>query len=103
MHEALDALAGHGIYINALRVRAFPFQNEIADFVASHSKVIVIEQNFDGQLMTLLVNEAGVNPASLIALRHYDGTPITARFITQEIRDLVSHLNVRPLREGRVA
>ncbi|HCZ16749.1 MAG TPA: hypothetical protein DHV85_19625, partial [Candidatus Accumulibacter sp.] len=61
------------------------------------------EQNFDGQLMTLLVNEAGVNPASLIALRHYDGTPITARFITQEIRDLVSHLNVRPLREGRVA
>ena len=103
MHEALDALAGHGIYINALRVRAFPFQNEIADFVASHSKVIVIEQNFDGQLMTLLVNEAGVHPASLIALRHYDGTPITARFITQEIRDLVSHLNVRPLREGRVA
>ncbi|MCB1942095.1 MAG: 2-oxoacid:acceptor oxidoreductase subunit alpha [Candidatus Accumulibacter sp.] len=103
MYEALDALAGHGIYINALRVRAFPFQNEIAEFVAAHSKVIVIEQNFDGQLSTLLVNEAHVNPASLISVRHYDGTPITARFITQEIADLVSHLNVRPFREGRVA
>jgi 2-oxoglutarate ferredoxin oxidoreductase subunit alpha len=48
MHEALDALAEQGIYINALRVRAFPFQNEIADFIAAHSKVFVLEQNFDG-------------------------------------------------------
>ncbi|MCP5228598.1 2-oxoacid:acceptor oxidoreductase subunit alpha [Accumulibacter sp.] len=103
MHEALDALAGHGIYLNALRVRAFPFQNEIADFVASHSKVFVFEQNFDGQLTTLLINEAGVNPASLLTVVHYDGTPITARFITREITDRVAHLNVHPLKENRVA
>jgi 2-oxoglutarate ferredoxin oxidoreductase subunit beta len=99
MQEALDALAEQGIYINALRVRAFPFQNEIADFIASHSKVFVLEQNFDGQLTTLLINEAGVNPASLIPVLHYDGTPITARFITQEIAERVARLNVRPLRE----
>ena len=103
MQEAIDALAEQGIYINALRVRAFPFQNEIADFIASHSKVFVLEQNFDGQLTTLLVNEAGVNPASLIPVLHYDGTPITARFITQEIAERVSRLNVRPLREHMVA
>ena len=103
MQEALDALADHGIYINALRVRAFPFQNEIADFIAAHSRVFVFEQNFDGQLTTLLVNEAGVNPASLIPVLHYDGTPITARFITQEIAERVSRLNVRPLREHMVA
>lgn len=103
MHEALDALAGHGIYLNALRVRAFPFQNEIADFVASHSKVFVFEQNFDGQLTTLLINEAGANPASLLTVVHYDGTPITARFITREITDRVAHLNVHPLKENRVA
>jgi 2-oxoglutarate ferredoxin oxidoreductase subunit alpha len=103
MHEALDALAEQGIYINALRIRAFPFQNEIADFIAAHSKVFVLEQNFDGQLTTLLVNEAGVNPASLIPVLHYDGTPITARFITQEIAERVSRLNVRPLRENMVA
>ncbi len=103
MHEALDALADHGIYINALRVRAFPFQNEIADFIAAHSKVFVLEQNFDAQLTTLLVNEAHVSPTSLIPVLHYDGTPITARFITQEIAERVSRLNVRPLRENRVA
>nr|MBP6707635.1 2-oxoacid:acceptor oxidoreductase subunit alpha [Accumulibacter sp.] len=103
MHEALDALADHGIYINALRVRAFPFQNEIAEFIAAHSKVFVLEQNFDAQLTTLLVNEAHVSPTSLIPVLHYDGTPITARFITQEIAERVSRLNVRPLRENRVA
>jgi len=103
MHEALDALSEHGIYINALRVRAFPFQNEIAEFIAAHSKVFVFEQNFDGQLTTLLINEAHVRPESLITVRHYDGTPITARFITQEISERVARLNVHHFREDRVA
>ena len=103
MHEALDALAEQGIFVNALRVRAFPFQDEIHDFVASHSKVFVIEQNRDAQLKTLLVNEAGINPASLISILHYDGTPITARFITQEIAEVVSALNIRPIKKDRAA
>jgi 2-oxoglutarate ferredoxin oxidoreductase subunit alpha len=97
MAEALDALSRQGIYVNALRVRSFPFQDEIFDFVASHSKVFVIEQNRDAQLKTLLVNDAGINPASLISVLHYDGTPITARFITAEIAEIVAALNVRPL------
>ena len=96
MAEALDALARQGIYVNALRLRAFPFQDEIFDFVASHSKVFVIEQNRDAQLKTLLVNDAGINPASLVSVLHYDGTPITARFITGEIAEIVAALNVRP-------
>ena len=98
MHEALETLAAQGTYVNALRVRAFPFQDEIADFVATHSKVFVVEQNRDGQLKTLLVNEAGINPAGLIPVLHYDGTPITARFITGEIAARVARLNVIPLR-----
>ena len=97
MAEALDALARQGIYVNALRIRSFPFQDEIFDFVASHSKVFVVEQNRDAQLKTLLVNDAGINPASLISVLHYDGTPITARFITNEITQIVSALNVRPM------
>jgi 2-oxoglutarate ferredoxin oxidoreductase subunit alpha len=97
MAEALEALAERGIYVNALRVRAFPFQDEIHDFVASHSKVFVVEQNRDAQLKTLLVNDAGISPASLISVLHYDGTPITARFITREIAQIVAALNVRPI------
>jgi 2-oxoglutarate ferredoxin oxidoreductase subunit alpha len=103
MAEALDALSRQGIYVNAVRVRSFPFQDEIFDFVASHSKVFVIEQNRDAQLKTLLVNDAGINPASLISILHYDGTPITARYITGEIAQIVAALNVRPLKKDKAA
>jgi 2-oxoglutarate ferredoxin oxidoreductase subunit alpha len=103
MHEALESLASQNIFINALRVRAFPFQEEVNDFVQSHSKVFVIEQNRDAQLKTLMVNDAGINPASLISILHYDGTPITARFITQEIAEIVAALNVRPIKKDKAA
>ncbi len=103
MHEALETLAERGIFVNALRVRGFPFQDEIFDFVASHSKVFVVEQNRDAQMKTLLVNDAGINPASLISVLHYDGTPITARFITQEIAQIVAALNVRPIKKDKAA
>jgi len=103
MNEALEALAQKNIFVNALRVRAFPFADEIADFVQSHSKVFVIEQNRDAQLRTLLVNEAHINPASLVSILHYDGTPITARFITKEISEIVAALNVRPIKKDKAA
>jgi len=97
MHEALEALSESGIFVNALRVRGFPFGDELFDFVASHTKVFVVEQNRDAQLKTLLVNDAGINPANLISILHYDGTPITARFIQKEIGEIVAALNVRPI------
>ena len=103
MHEALESLSQSGIFVNALRVRAFPFQDEIFDFVQSHSKVFVVEQNRDAQLKTLLVNDAGINPASLISVLHYDGTPITARYITEEISQIVTALNVRPIKKDKAA
>ncbi len=103
MHEALDSLSKQNIYVNALRIRGFPFQDEIFDFVQSHSKVFVVEQNRDAQLKTLLVNDAGINPASLISVLHYVGTPITARFITEEISQIVSALNVRPIKKDKAA
>jgi 2-oxoglutarate ferredoxin oxidoreductase subunit alpha len=105
MHESLDLLAEQGIYVNALRIRAFPFQDEIRDFVRSHSRVFVVEQNRDAQMKTLLVNEAGIEAASLIPVLHYDGTPITARFITKAIADQVAALNLRPIaiRQDRAA
>jgi 2-oxoglutarate ferredoxin oxidoreductase subunit alpha len=103
MHEALEALVGKNIFINALRIRSFPFQDEINEFVRSHSKVFVVEQNRDAQLKTLLVNDAGIDPASLISILHYDGTPITARFIEKEISEIVSALNVRPIKKDKAA
>ena len=104
MHEALeDSVAAAISSSTRCACAAFPFGDEIFDFVQSHSKVFVVEQNRDAQLKTLLVNDAGINPASLISVLHYDGTPITARFITKEISEIVSALNVRPIKKDKAA
>ena len=55
------------------------------EFIDGHESVFVVEQNRDAQLRSLLVNEFGVDPARLVAVLHYDGTPITARFIADAI------------------
>ncbi len=85
MDEAADALAGEGVDVDALRVRAFPFGPEVGEFIGAHDRVFVVEQNRDAQLRTLLITDLGVDGARLVPILHYDGTPITARFIHREI------------------
>jgi len=85
MDEAVAALEARGLHLDTLRVRAFPFASAVADFVAAHERVFVVEQNRDGQLRTMIVNEFGIDPARLEPVLHYDGTPITARFIAAAI------------------
>ncbi|HOM21993.1 MAG TPA: 2-oxoacid:acceptor oxidoreductase subunit alpha, partial [Ottowia sp.] len=96
MHEALDELAGQGIHLNALRLRAFPFPASVKEFIDAHETVFVVEQNRDAQMRSLLINELEINPARLPRVLHYDGTPITARFITQAITDHVHEAVVAP-------
>jgi 2-oxoglutarate ferredoxin oxidoreductase subunit alpha len=98
MQEALHVLAERGIHVNALRVRGFPFPEEINDFVNSHPWVFVIEQNRDAQLKTLLVNDAKINPSRLLSILHYDGTPITARYIVDQISQHAAARTVVPLK-----
>ena len=86
MQEALDVLTASGAHIDALRLRAFPFPESVDRFIAGHEQVFVVEQNRDAQMHAMLVNELGVDPARLVKVLHYDGTPITARFITQAIQ-----------------
>jgi 2-oxoglutarate ferredoxin oxidoreductase subunit alpha len=92
MTEALAELAGDDLHLDALRLRAFPFPASVREFIDAHERVFVVEQNRDGQMHSLLVNELDVSPAQLVRVRHYDGTPITARFITQAIK---SHVQAR--------
>jgi 2-oxoglutarate/2-oxoacid ferredoxin oxidoreductase subunit alpha len=87
MEEALHALEARGVYLDAMRIRSFPFSDEVFEFIRDHEQVFVIEQNRDAQLKSLLVNEGGVHPARLVSVLHYDGTPITARFITKDIAE----------------
>jgi 2-oxoglutarate ferredoxin oxidoreductase subunit alpha len=90
MDEALAALEDQDLHLDTLRIRAFPFSEEVVDFIHAHEQVFVIEQNRDAQLQKLLVNECAIDPARFISILHYDGTPITARFITAAISDRMS-------------
>jgi 2-oxoglutarate ferredoxin oxidoreductase subunit alpha len=90
MREALDVLEHNGDHVDALRLCAFPFPNSVRDFLADHDTVFVVEQNRDAQMRTMLINELDVNPAKLVRVLHYDGTPITARFIIRNIHESVA-------------
>lgn len=87
--EALDILKDHGVVLDAMRLKSFPFQQEVADFIENHKKVFVIEQNRDAQMRALLINELEINPKKLQKILNYDGTPITADLIMQHINAAV--------------
>ncbi len=100
MNEALDALTDAGIHLDALRLRAFPFPDSVRDFLDTHDEVFVVEQNRDAQMRTLLVSELAITPQRLVAVLHYDGTPITARFIVGAITQHVHAEVVSPKSSG---
>jgi 2-oxoglutarate ferredoxin oxidoreductase subunit alpha len=99
MDEAIHLLHANGHTLDRMRVRAFPFHSSVTSFLADHDFVFVVEQNRDAQLRTLIVNECGVDPVRLVPVLHYDGTPITARFIAQSIGEHLAALKVTPLRK----
>ena len=100
MDEADTILAERGVHLDLMRVRGFPFNNDVRAFVAAHEQVFVVEQNRDAQLRTLLVNELEIDPAKLAKVLHYDGTPITACFIAGAIGDRIDDLKIVPLRRA---
>ncbi len=82
-----------------MRVRAFPFPDSVREFIGAHEAVFVIEQNRDAQMRALLINELGIDPARLVAVLHYDGTPITARFIHEMISARINRAKVTPIKK----
>jgi 2-oxoglutarate ferredoxin oxidoreductase subunit alpha len=81
VREALDGLEREGVRINALRLKAFPFTRDVAAFCAAHETVLVVEQNRDAQMRSLLMTEANVPGNKLVAALNYDGMPLTAAFV----------------------
>jgi 2-oxoglutarate/2-oxoacid ferredoxin oxidoreductase subunit alpha len=99
MDEALEVLEEHGVVLDTMRLRAFPFPDSVRDFILSHESVFVVEQNRDAQMKSMLVNELQVDPGRLVSVLHYDGTPITARFIIGRIAAATSNtVTARPAR-----
>lgn len=83
--EALDRLEENGIAINSMRIKAFPFQAEVFDYIAEHDLVFAIEQNRDSQMEILLAGECLVAPGKMVRVTNFNGLPITARMITNQI------------------
>lgn len=94
MIEALDALEAEGMFIDSMRIRAFPFHSGVVDFIEAHDHVFVVEQNRDAQLRSMLITECALDSAQLTPVLHYDGTPITARYITEAIATRLALFNV---------
>jgi 2-oxoglutarate ferredoxin oxidoreductase subunit alpha len=84
--EAVELFANEGITLDAMRPKAFPFGKDFVEFVESHEKVFVIEQNRDAQFKSLIMIELGTNSDKLVSVLNYDGMPITADFIYNRIK-----------------
>jgi 2-oxoglutarate ferredoxin oxidoreductase subunit alpha len=100
MSEAAEILTERGHTLDLMRVRAFPFHQDVASFISDHDFVFVVEQNRDAQMRSLIVNELDIDPVRLVPILHYDGTSITARFISGAIGDRLDALKVTPLRKA---
>jgi 2-oxoglutarate ferredoxin oxidoreductase subunit alpha len=85
VREALALLRREGVSVSYLRVRAFPFGEEVERFLARHELLFVVEQNRDAQLRQLLTLETAVDKRRLRSLLHYSGLPICARFIVEGV------------------
>jgi 2-oxoglutarate ferredoxin oxidoreductase subunit alpha len=93
IREALDVLRARGMGVDYLRVRAFPFGEEVEKFLAAHELLFVVEQNRDAQLRALLTLETAVDKAKLRSLLHYSGLPISSSFIVEGV---LAELQPRP-------
>jgi len=85
IREALDMIAARGIHLDYLRVRGFPFGEEVEKFLAEHEVVYVVEQNRDAQFKSLLTLETRVDKAKLRSLLHYSGLPVSSKFIVDGV------------------
>jgi 2-oxoglutarate ferredoxin oxidoreductase subunit alpha len=83
--EARDRLAEQGVHADYLRIRAFPFGQEVIDFLHEHEIVFVVEQNRDAQMKSLLMLETNDIASRLRSIRHYDGMPIPSECVVQGI------------------
>jgi 2-oxoglutarate ferredoxin oxidoreductase subunit alpha len=92
VREGVELLAQKGIACDYMRVRGFPFDTVVEDFLNGHAANYIIEQNRDGQLRTLLVAETGVPKEKLRSLLVYGGFPLSARHVVDGISSRVKEV-----------
>ena len=94
MDESLEMLQADGIGLDRMRIRGFPFGEEVHEFIARHDLVFVVDQNRDAQMRTLLINEGDIDPAKLVPVCYYAGLSISADEIHARV---LEHFKARKL------
>jgi 2-oxoglutarate ferredoxin oxidoreductase subunit alpha len=89
VHEAQLRLRANGIHADYMRIRAFPFNDEVEQFLQAHKINFVVEQNRDAQLRSLLIMETGVEKTRLRSILHYNGMPIPASYVFDGVMSVV--------------
>lgn len=90
VREAVGVLRGRGMAVSMMRVRGFPFHADVAAFLSGHEQLLVVEQNRDAQLRSLLAIELGLARDRMTPVLDYGGLPLTAAFVVEA----VSHLSM---------
>ena len=85
VREALIELAAKNIGMNYCRLKAFPFGDDVKEFIYEHERIYVVEQNRDAQLRSLLIMDLEIDPARLTSVLHYDGMPLNASFVVDRV------------------
>ena len=89
VREARARLEASGVPVDYMRIRGFPFSEEVDAFIHAHSQVFVVEQNRDAQLLGLLVGETSATKDQLTSILHYSGEPLGYRFVEAAISDAI--------------
>ena len=84
--EALDLLAAEGKALDYMRIRGFPFGDDVGSFLESHEVNFIVEQNRDGQLRNLLTLETAVAAEKLESVRYYGGMPMSAHHVIAGVK-----------------
>ncbi len=85
IQEVLYLLGEKNIHLNYMRIRAFPFCEEVEDFISQHDTIYVVEQNRDAQLRSLLLLESNATKQQLIAILQYNSMPISTEDVLPQI------------------
>ena len=83
--EAMDLLKAQGIAADFMRLKGFPFGDTVREFLASHERVFVVEQNQQGQMRSMLMIETNTPPEKLISVLDYAGLPLTAKVVVDAV------------------
>jgi len=94
MQESLDQFSISGFPIDAMRIRSFPFSAEVWEFIDQHESIFLVEQNRDAQMKTLIISEGNINPEKFISVLCFDGSPITANFISESIIEILNQIKI---------